>query len=169
MFCSSAILVFCLPSHSTHILQPLDVCTFSTYQHNYSVDIDKASQLGWPSIGKHSFFHFIFPTRQRTFSNHELIQKAFRVTGIHPYNPLEVYSRPPPPEIKITLAPSNFDKEYRQACYLLSGIPECQAIQSALEKLYKQVQTAETRITVLESKTQQLEDELHKQSGGKHE
>ena len=40
------ILVFCLPSHSMHILQPLDVCIFSTYQHNYNVEIDKASQLG---------------------------------------------------------------------------------------------------------------------------
>jgi len=92
-FCyEQKVLVFCLPSHSTHILQPLDVCIFSTYQHNYNVEIDKASQLGRSGIGKHNFFHFIFPARQRTFSNSEHIQKAFRVTGIHPYNPLEVYS-----------------------------------------------------------------------------
>lgn len=90
------------------------------------------------------------------------------MTGIHPYNPLEVYSRLPPPEIKVTPAFSNFE-EYLQACHLLTGVPECQAVQSILKQLCKQVQTAEARITVLESKTQELEDELHKQRGGKHD
>ena len=44
--------------------------------------------------------------------------------------------------------------------------PEMPAIQPTLEELYKRVQTAEAHIT---SKTQQLEDELHKQRGGKHD
>ena len=35
--------------------------------------------------------------------------------------------------------------------------------------MYKRVQIAEARIRVLESKTEELEDELHKQRGGKHD
>jgi len=37
----------------------IDVCISSIYQHNNNVETDKAG------IGKHNFFHFIFPARQR--------------------------------------------------------------------------------------------------------
>lgn len=40
------ILVLCLPSHSTHLLQPLDVGLFSPYQHFYGLAVDNHMRSG---------------------------------------------------------------------------------------------------------------------------
>lgn len=54
------IIPFCMPSHSTHHLQPLDVSAFRLYQHYYSQAIDEESRLlhGVLNIGKHNFWCF---------------------------------------------------------------------------------------------------------------
>ena len=91
------IIVLCLPSHCTHILQPLDVCVFGPYQHNYSQEVDAACRLGKTGIGKHYVFDFLAPARTKTFHTQGLMKKAFQTTGIHPYIPTAVYDRLSPP------------------------------------------------------------------------
>ena len=61
------IIVLCLPSHCTHILQPLDVCLFSPYQHSYSQQVDAACRLGKTGIGKHNFFDFLLQQEPKPF------------------------------------------------------------------------------------------------------
>jgi hypothetical protein len=40
------IIPFCLPSHTTHLLQPLDVVCFRPYKHFHLEAIDAATQTG---------------------------------------------------------------------------------------------------------------------------
>src|SRR5437016_5626641 len=51
------ILLLCLPSHSTHLLQPLDVGLFSPYQHFYDQAVDDYMRSGQNTYGvKKSIF-----------------------------------------------------------------------------------------------------------------
>jgi len=108
-----------------------------------------------------SFILFLLLDSVQVFSNSELIQKkkAFRVTGIiHPYNPLEVYSRlTPHQKSKPLLLLPILMKEYQQAWYLLTGIPECQAIHPID---FREASTSSR--STHHQKHSKLEDELHK-------
>lgn len=55
-FClAHKIVPFCLPPHSTHLLQPLDVGLFSPLQRHYSNMLDKHMESGDLGINKGQF------------------------------------------------------------------------------------------------------------------
>ena len=55
-YCESTdITLFCLPPHTTHILQPLDVVVFQPYKHWYAEAIDKATCTGCVDFNKIEF------------------------------------------------------------------------------------------------------------------
>ena len=49
------IILFGIPPHTTHLLQPLDVGLFSPLQHYYSKEVDICARLGSSAIGKGNF------------------------------------------------------------------------------------------------------------------
>jgi hypothetical protein len=51
--------VLCLPSHTSHILQPLDVGLFATLQHHYSAELDVLTSNGLTSIQRGEFFKLV--------------------------------------------------------------------------------------------------------------
>jgi len=57
------IIPLCLPAHSTHILQPLDVGLFGPLQQNYSHCLDDYTEGGETGINKGDFYPSV---------NHEL-------------------------------------------------------------------------------------------------
>jgi hypothetical protein len=93
-FClDNKIIPFCMPSHSTHHLQPLDVGIFGPYQHYYGEAIDNEIRLshGILNIGKHNFWSILQQARVKTF-NLTTIASGWRKSGLLPFNPRVVYS-----------------------------------------------------------------------------
>ena len=85
------IVLFCLPSKTTHKLQPLDVGVFSVLQrtwHKHSGDL--AAQR--TTIDRYNFIPEYLAARKKAITP-ELIIKAFRKTGIFPFNPNAIEER----------------------------------------------------------------------------
>jgi len=90
----SGIHLICLPAHSTHLLQPLDVGLFSPYQHFYGLAVDNHIRSGQSQEGirKAVFIPFLTEARTKTMTSHS-IQQAFTATGIWPLNSRRVLGK----------------------------------------------------------------------------
>ena len=86
------IILYCLPAHATHLLQPLDVVLFQPYKHWHAEAVHDASRTGCTDFNKVEFLQAIGSIRARTFKASS-IQSAFRKTGIIPFNPDRVISQ----------------------------------------------------------------------------
>lgn len=80
------IILFFLPPHSSHLLQPLDVGVFSAYKHWHSEWVYDATVSGYEKITKDDFLGAIAQIRQKTFKP-STIKLGFRLTGLWPINP----------------------------------------------------------------------------------
>jgi hypothetical protein len=89
-FCEKQrIVLFFIPPHSSHLLQPLDVGVFHVYKHWHSEMIEDMTITGCTKFTKDDFLAAITSIRQKTFKA-STIRLGFRLTGIWPYNPGEV-------------------------------------------------------------------------------
>ena len=86
---SNNIIVFCLPSHTTHLLQPSDVVLFQPYKHWHAKAINKAIRTGCDNFNKIEFLYYLGSICQQTFKSSS-IKSAFRQTGFISYNPAVV-------------------------------------------------------------------------------
>ena len=93
--------MFCLPPHSTHLLQPLDVGLFAPLQHHYGKRVEKYHQTTNQGI-THSKFLPIYQEARRKAYTSQNIESAFKKCGIVPFNPRAVLgttirsTKPPP-------------------------------------------------------------------------
>jgi hypothetical protein len=81
------ILLAVYPPHSTHTLQPLDVCMFKPLATAYSNEVAgfmERSQ-GLTSISKRDFFPLFYRAWQASFKETTIV-KAFEATGLSPFN-----------------------------------------------------------------------------------
>jgi hypothetical protein len=85
-FCEkNNIILFFLLSHTSHILQPLDVGVFSVYKHWHSEAVEAATMTGCRKFSKDEFLHSIGEIRRKTFKPHT-IKLGFKLTGLWPIN-----------------------------------------------------------------------------------
>ena len=95
-FCQHALAhhihIMCLPAHSTHLLQPLDVGLFGPLQHYYGKAADTHMCDTRTGVKKGTFWSFYRYARANTFLP-KTIQSAFRATGIYPFNPNKVLTK----------------------------------------------------------------------------
>lgn len=94
------IIPFTFPSHTTHLLQPLDVCVFQPAKHYHSEAVNEAVCTGAEAFSKVDFLAAFNTFRRRAFKSTTILL-AWNKTGLIPYNPevvLEVVrnSLPPP-------------------------------------------------------------------------
>lgn len=75
----------CLPSHTTHALQPCDVGVFGPLAIAWKVLVLKTSR-DLISIRKENLLAYYHEARQQAFQRSTIIS-AFAKTGIHPWNP----------------------------------------------------------------------------------
>jgi hypothetical protein len=86
-FCEEhKIVPFCLPSHTTHLLQPLDVVLFHSYKKEHRDTLHKAMFSCCANFNKVEFLHAPKGMRQRAFRELS-IASAFRKTGFVPFHP----------------------------------------------------------------------------------
>jgi len=84
-YADHCIRLLCLPPHSTHILQPLDVSCFQPMKQYHSQAINSAIQYLDFEFSKLEFLHALDDIRKKTFKL-KTIQSAFRKCGLVPFN-----------------------------------------------------------------------------------
>ena len=116
---SHNVLLLCLPAHSTHLLQPLDVGLFSPYQHFYGLAVDNHMHSGQniTRIKKSIFIPFLTEARQVTFTHN--IRQSFSFTGIYPLNARRVLGKlaPKVPKRRDTLGIIKSPSGSQEICY----------------------------------------------------
>ena len=86
------IALFVFPSHSTHLLQPLDVGVFQPFKHWHAEEVDKAIRAGQKEFNKLDFFA-LFPEIKAKTMLPRTISHAWRACGLMPYNPSVVLDK----------------------------------------------------------------------------
>ncbi len=114
VFCiSNDIILLCLPPHTTHILQPLDVGFFQPLATAYRKHLEAKTRYGGGyKMDKCDFIQFIQVARKNA-ATEKNIQHAWQKSGLFPINPQVVFDklrlqipepRPntPPPDMTVT-------------------------------------------------------------------
>ena len=86
------IITLCMPPHSSHILQPLDVGCFSPLKAAYGRQIEKRIRAGTTHVGKEDFFPAFYAAFQEAMTKTN-VQGGFRGAGLVPISPERVISR----------------------------------------------------------------------------
>jgi hypothetical protein len=85
-FCKeNAIIYLCMPPHTSHLLQPLDVGVFGPLKRAYRKLIKGMMVARNNHINKEDFLHLYPPTREMIF-NHKNICSGFAGAGLKPLN-----------------------------------------------------------------------------------
>jgi uncharacterized protein YaaR (DUF327 family) len=114
-FCEDQqIILFFLPPHSSHLLQPLDVGVFSAYKHWHSEWVYDATVAGYEKITKDDFLGAVHQIRTKIFKP-STIKLGFKLTGLWPIDPQRVikdlvgYNTPSPPSSVTSASTLIFD------------------------------------------------------------
>src|SRR5206468_3832953 len=94
------IISLCMPSHSSHLLQPLDVACFGPLKTAYSKLLNQLARNGIFHVDKTDFLANYQQARLAIHSGQNIIS-GFRATGLIPFNPERVLSA-----LTITKTPS---------------------------------------------------------------
>lgn len=133
-FClDNKIIPFCLPTHTLHVLQPLDVGVFSPLKTYYRQEVSNLHT----AITRNEFHNLLAAARKKAFTLKN-IQSGFRATGISPFKPsiiLDILSLPEP-TITPTKPPTPIPP-YLEAPYeLLSYDPPTPSTYWSIQFLY---------------------------------
>ncbi len=95
---SEKIILTCLPAHTTHMLQPLDVSFFQPLAKNYKRDLtENFRDLKAVAVTKNDFLRIYLKTRTYTATESN-IASAWLKTGLDPFNPQLVLDQLPNPQ-----------------------------------------------------------------------
>lgn len=86
---NNRIILFGLPPHTTHFLQPLDVVCFQPLKHYHAEAIDIAVRTGDTEFSKIEFLAAFEGFRAQAFKPSTILS-SFRKTGIVPHDPQRV-------------------------------------------------------------------------------
>ncbi|KAF5724953.1 Fot5 transposase [Fusarium mundagurra] len=101
------IITLCMPPHSSHLLQPLDVGCFGPLKKAYGREIDHLIRRSITYISKTEFFPAFYNAFQAAITK-ENIKGGFRGAGLVPFDPeyviskLDVQLRTPTPAEEVT-------------------------------------------------------------------
>jgi hypothetical protein len=78
--------VICIPPHTSHVLQPLDVSPFSAFKRYWNSELqDYLFSSGGKKLGKGSFFEVVYPAWLEGLRP-DNIRGGFKRSGIYPLN-----------------------------------------------------------------------------------
>lgn len=122
------VIPICMPPHSSHLLQPLDVGCFAVLKRAYGKKVEDLMRANQNHIDKLDFLD-IFPSARIEAFKSETIKNSFAATGLVPYDPDRVIlklnirlSTPTPPPSRGSQSsawepktPSNYKQLQKQA------------------------------------------------------
>ena len=92
-FCLTVnIIAYCLPPHSTHLLQPFDVSLFSPLQKAYGKQMNYLVQFGNVIINKGNFLPILVAARKATYTPKNIFG-TWCSAGVIPHNPQHVLDK----------------------------------------------------------------------------
>ena len=83
---SHNIILFILPAHTSHILQPMDVGCYGPFQRMYNAECHKFTRQSSCTITRYDICELASKIYSRALSS-ENLQSAFKKAGIFPFNP----------------------------------------------------------------------------------
>ena len=86
------IVVLCMPAHSSHLLQPLDVGCFSVLKQSYGRLVQQIISRGVNHIDKREFLPLYRQARQTALHQNNILA-GFAATGLVPYSPDRVLAQ----------------------------------------------------------------------------
>jgi hypothetical protein len=86
------IITLCMPPHSSHLLQPLDVGCFGPLKKAYGREIERLIRRSITHVSKTEFFPAFYAAFQKTITKSN-IKGGFRGAGLAPFNPEAVISK----------------------------------------------------------------------------
>ena len=93
LFCSEhSIITLCMPPHSSHLLQPLDVSCFAVLKRAYGRQIEEYMRVGVNHIDKPDFLTAYITARKESMVI-DTVRNGFAATGLVPYDPERVLSK----------------------------------------------------------------------------
>ncbi|XP_047994772.1 uncharacterized protein LOC125232964 [Leguminivora glycinivorella] len=89
---SHQIVLFTMPAHTRHVLQPLDVGVFRPLKAAWQTELDKYKREN-PNLipTRHDFHKLLTPAYEKAFTKAN-IRAGFRKTGIYPFNNTVTYT-----------------------------------------------------------------------------
>lgn len=78
-------IAICMPAHSSHLLQPLDIGCFGPLKRAYGSLVDSKMRLGFSHINKLDFLKAYTEAHREVFKPQN-IQNSFTAAGICPFN-----------------------------------------------------------------------------------
>ena len=86
------IILLCMPAHSSHLLQPLDVACFSPLKRKYGDAVSGLARNRTNYISKETFLPAFKAAFEQSITK-ENIQAGFRAAGLVPHDPQAVLSK----------------------------------------------------------------------------
>lgn len=86
------IIPICMPAHSSHLLQPLDVGCFAVLKRTYGLLVDSLMRTNINHVDKLDFLTNYPSARQKAFVS-TVIKNAFSGSGLVPFNPAHVLEK----------------------------------------------------------------------------
>jgi hypothetical protein len=173
------IITLCMPAHSSHILQPLDVGCFGPLKKAYGKQIELKIKAGTTHITKEDFFPAFTAAFKQAITTQN-IQGGFRGAGLIPHDPTAVLSKldvvlktPTPPGTAqgdaaswITKTPTNTIEADSQTQLITNRISLHQgssptSIIEAVNQLAKGTQSVMHEVSLLRSENKVLRSEMH--------
>jgi hypothetical protein len=157
------IITLCMPAHSSHLLQPLDVSCFAVLKRAYGMAVSQWIRNGINHIDKEDFLA-IYPQIRPNVFTESTIKSGFRATGLIPYDPERVLSHltitktPTPPGTSDGSAssawpgvtPQNIGQLQKQDQHLRQLLQRpSQSPTNAIDKLFKACETAMNSAAIL--------------------
>ena len=88
---NQSIIVLCMPPHSSHLLQPLDVSCFSVLKRSYKKRVETLMSFDINQIDKQEFLSVYQQARAEALHQSN-VRSGFAATGLVPYDPDRVLS-----------------------------------------------------------------------------
>lgn len=93
LFCSEHLIItLCMPPHSSHLLQPLDVSCFAVLKRSYGQRIEEYMRAGINHIDKPDFLTAYLSARKESMTINT-VRNGFAATGLVPYDPTRVLEK----------------------------------------------------------------------------
>jgi len=157
--------LLCFPSHTTHLLQPLDVGLFGPLQKYYSKAADDHMRDTRAAVVKGTFWKFYSAARRQAYTK-ENLKLAWRKTGIHPFNPNAVLtqlvaprSAPSPASKKVVLQTPKKSTDVRQLYLIVDAELDKAGVRQEVRDMAKKLaHTASTSLHVAEIRSIEMAD-----------
>jgi hypothetical protein len=90
LFCKEhSIITLCMPPHSSHLLQPLDISCFAVLKRFYGQQIEEYMRNGLNHIDKADFLTAYIMARNESMTTNT-VRSGFLATGLVPFDPERV-------------------------------------------------------------------------------